>query len=98
MPAVWPSGVGCTGVAYSIGYNSRCDSTAFRTSSLSLTSTVLIQVIHLSFFAADACDERKAGKPGNPTRRPRRRDTPATGYYHLSGTTKEQSSTETESG
>ena len=32
-------------VAYSIGYSSRCASTAFRTSSLSSTVTVLIHVI-----------------------------------------------------
>src|ERR1043166_8858364 len=76
MPAVSPSGVGCTGVAYSIGYNARCDSTALRTSSLSSTVTVLIHVIELSFFRPNACCETETNKPENPAPLQARRETP----------------------
>src|ERR1041384_771804 len=80
MPAVSPSGVGGTGVAYSIGYNSRWDSTALRTSSLSSTVTVLIQVIPWSFFLLNACRETKEYKPAGLTQRHRRRETPVVDY------------------
>src|SRR6185369_1608502 len=81
MPAVSPSGVGCTSVAYSIGYNSRCDSTAFRTSSLSSTVTVLIQVIPWSFFLLNAYRETEVCKPAVLTRRHRRQETPVSGCW-----------------
>src|ERR1700752_3018436 len=97
MPAVSPSGVGCTGVAYSIGYSSRCDSTAWRTSSLSSTVTVLIQVIPWSFFLLNAYHETETCKPAAPTRRHRRREMPAWDCFRRAGKASRPASPETRS-
>src|SRR5689334_22556832 len=97
MPAVSPSAVGCTGVAYSIGYRLRCDSTAFRTSSLSSTATVLIHVIDYSLFQLNACDDTETDTPAGPATPLRHRETHASDCRPRSGRARPATSPETRS-
>src|SRR5207247_429561 len=94
---VSPSSVGCTGVAYSSGYNLRCASIARRTSSSSVGGMVLIQVIRMSFLSQScqvtACGGRASNKPGDPLLLHPRPGMPARDYCFPAGPAIEQSKT-----
>src|SRR5919107_2010725 len=73
MPDDSPSGVGCTGAAYSAGYSSRCPSIARRRrSSASSKGTVLIHVIFCGSSLPPACGRGAAPEDKIVEGQPRR--------------------------